>query len=960
MAAPYVPQSAVNTFPRALAFRVLASCSPGAVRALPAPPSERAPHPLVHAYGAAAGCLPSALRCHRRRHICRLRMRAPQRRRVLHSRAQYSAVYSRGNFTAQLRFLCGQTRLRALMAGITVPPIMPFFRRASCTAATRLPVRYLTICVTSPRSCILRDEVQGVPFDESMGPTQGRDWDGREFWARECVLETHRLVTRQDYVKYAAGLRLEVEDDSTIGLKDGSVGFDNLFAIQTRCRPAGTATHIFGDTVIEGRVKFVVERGILGALLHRLVALVPDDNGGSGTKGSRRRFAHRKNGSPPSFSVQLGPSIPGVNGCHADEGEGGFAMASQDKRPTFEFGMQFSPSAHSKSDVDMNACACIISWSEAKKNVQRGVDGEIKAYQRSRTGQNYRRSKRKATSGVGQCEWPKHLSGPASPQHINAMRWTRCRQGPFLDCAREMPLPSAYIDLPNELWLETFRFLPRHELACVHSASRRFCALSHSLLFREFILDPDRHPAHGLDEFLERLALYTAPRIAPHVHTLSVSFQSGRPARTRTRTPLWSHSPLTEPLLNSLAAFSKLRILECAFRFNSEIHFSNLGLERLQPLEELRIEGGALYCATTPPPAKIRVTHFVYTAIPGLMLDARRPDASPWRHRSFLSMLDPGALRALTLAPSFDCSPGAWLRFDCDLYATFVHLRTVDIECDGPFLRDVHAFLAALPGLEDLTIRGEFRLMTDLAAAGEPACAPGPLSRSLSVYTGPCEYIPVFLPQTACTRLKITGACTAEDLCAALARTDCTRAVTDLALLLPLGMLRAWPRAAVHTLLAHFPRLARLRVTVSDDPNDDDDDPDAFAVDCVALEDLPDVLGAILGAPRGALECAVVEWDVSEATAAVLPDLQALRDALAYTDTSCAGGRNTLTVRSAGAALPISAWNGGSVWPYGIRANAEQDILSFYGQFGTRNRRLMGLPKRVSSLSAAAKSVRSG
>ena len=41
------------------------------------------------------------------------------------------------------------------------------------------------------------------------------------------------------------------------------------------------------------------------------------------------------------------------------------------------------------------------------------------------------------------------------------------------------------------------------------------------------------------------------------------------------------------------------------------------------------------------------------------------------------------------------------------------------------------------------------------------------------------------------------------------------------------------------------------------------------------------MLGAILSAARGALECAVVEWDVSEATAAALPDLQALRDALA-------------------------------------------------------------------------------
>ena len=46
------------------------------------------------------------------------------------------------------------------------------------------------------------------------------------------------------------------------------------------------------------------------------------------------------------------------------------------------------------------------------------------------------------------------------------------------------------------------------------------------------------------------------------------------------------------------------------------------------------------------------------------------------------------------------------------------------------------------------------------------------------------------------------------------------------------------------------------------------------------------MLGAILGMPRGAQKCTVAEWeaewDVSEATAAVLPDPQALREVILY------------------------------------------------------------------------------
>ena len=119
-------------------------------------------------YGEAAGCLPSALRCQRRpldwhldsrthalrgrRHSCR--PRAPQRRRVLHSRTQFSAVYLLyfralrlettellGVITAPL-LSCGQTRSRALMASR--------YRRGADNALYPSVKRYC--CNTAPRA----------------------------------------------------------------------------------------------------------------------------------------------------------------------------------------------------------------------------------------------------------------------------------------------------------------------------------------------------------------------------------------------------------------------------------------------------------------------------------------------------------------------------------------------------------------------------------------------------------------------------------------------------------------------------------------------------------------------------------------------------------------------------------------------------------------------------------------
>nr|GAT61179.1 predicted protein [Mycena chlorophos] len=69
-----------------------------------------------------------------------------------------------------------------------------------------------------------------------------------------------------------------------------------------------------------------------------------------------------------------------------------------------------------------------------------------------------------------------------------------------------------------------------------------------------------------------------------------------------------------------------------------------------------------------------------------------RRNRSAWQANSWL-----GTLHTLTLIPSFDVSPGAWLALDHDLYESFTQLRKVEITVDGPFVAPVRDFVEALP-----------------------------------------------------------------------------------------------------------------------------------------------------------------------------------------------------------------------------------------------------------------------
>ncbi|KAJ7034282.1 hypothetical protein C8F04DRAFT_1395546 [Mycena alexandri] len=439
---------------------------------------------------------------------------------------------------------------------------------------------------------------------------------------------------------------------------------------------------------------------------------------------------------------------------------------------------------------------------------------------------------------------------------------------PYFDCSSILPT-ARKCNLPTEMWFDIFRMLPVHALCSVHSVSFLFHDISHPLLFHDFNLDPDQHNLSP-EEFIERLDMYSAEPIASHVRKLSVSFQFGRWFRARSGgfiTALSSPTPLIAPLLQTILNFHNLRILECTFRFNSAVHFADLGLQDLPNLQDLRIHGGAPYCPYLIPAKKIGVTHFSFTGIPSVGLEPRQ------NMRSFLSILYPETLSSLTLSPSYDCSPALWLAYDRDLFSTFRQLRTVTIGCDGPFLRPVHDFLVQLPALQDLIMSGEYRRCTEF----EPTDDGPSLPLGLQSYTGPCEYIPLFLSGTACTRLTINACYTPEDLARALETTSYTSAVTDLSLLLPFGPFCGWE--SPRSLFIHFPRLATLRLIISDSPLDDDPDMCDFTetFDPEALMLLPEILTAVLRAPTE-LTRAVIEWDLSCDIISMLPALEDLHE----------------------------------------------------------------------------------
>nr|GAT61168.1 predicted protein [Mycena chlorophos] len=462
---------------------------------------------------------------------------------------------------------------------------------------------------------------------------------------------------------------------------------------------------------------------------------------------------------------------------------------------------------------------------------------------------------------------------------------------------------NAQFELPNELWAEVFGYLPPTELTNVHLTSRRFYALSHPVFFRSLVLDPDHHAMLGNRDFIGVLERYTAPHIRKNVRELTVSFRFGR--LTRTQRARGVSVPLKGPMLESLQCFKHLRVLQCAFRNAETVDMATLGFSALPFLDKLTLSGCSLVCPASPTAQRIRVGHFAYTGIPRMehLLRERRshPDtgneSDSGVFRSFLSFLDPHTLHTLTLIPSFDVSPGAWLALDHDLYETFTELRKVDVTVDGPFLAPVRNFVEALPNVRDLILHGAFRNVREPSFSGavfHPEAEAARSTGSLRSYTGPAEYLPIFAAGApALTRVEITSASCFCHIRGALTQIP-TQHMTQLSLVLPLGHIHEWIDAdepiasrlgeegrTVADFFAWFPKLERLALKVTDNAaacdDEDGDNLDAFDVQLDSQLAI-DVRGALSTIVRsvGVGVGVVVHWDVAERTAAVLPDLAEL------------------------------------------------------------------------------------
>ncbi|KAJ7135508.1 hypothetical protein C8R46DRAFT_1361977 [Mycena filopes] len=426
--------------------------------------------------------------------------------------------------------------------------------------------------------------------------------------------------------------------------------------------------------------------------------------------------------------------------------------------------------------------------------------------------------------------------------------------------------PSSKFHLPNEMWFEIFKNLPTHALRSVHGVSALFRDISHPLFFRDFTLDPDKYSIHRDDELIARLGMYSSHSIAPHIRKLSVSFQLKSWLQTGFITALSLPTPLVTPLLQTISHFRNLRTLECKFRSDAAVHFEDLGLQDLPHLRDLRIDGGGLLCPIWPtqlPAQKISVTHFSYTSMPSITLFL------PLRSlRFFLYMLDPSTLSSLTLSAAHNGCPAIWVGGNHDLCASFRALRTVAVECTDSSIHSMHWFLLRLPALEELTLRRPYR---DRCTKFEPATDGPCLVRTLRAYSGPVEYLALFLRGTDCAQLTINAVCTPEELRHAVKAAGCTSSVLSLSLIIPVATLHLWDPPPSLFDDGLFPCLTALRVCVLAFPPDEDDGHAPRRERIILLssqpllpKDFPARIAALFHGAPPSLEDTVIEWDVGE------------------------------------------------------------------------------------------------
>ncbi|KAJ7473367.1 hypothetical protein FB451DRAFT_1367350 [Mycena latifolia] len=203
--------------------------------------------------------------------------------------------------------------------------------------------------------------------------------------------------------------------------------------------------------------------------------------------------------------------------------------------------------------------------------------------------------------------------------------------------------------LPNELWLETFRLLPRSSLISVHSSSQLFHAISRPILFSDFDFHPfqirgatlnSRFASQSdVDRNLRRLEFWGSGAIAPFVRECTASA-----FRRSSDDP----SPIFAAFFRVLPSFSNLKELSCFV-----VAFDRVAVEALSSLPNLArvnfmqcsLQGGVAVASL------LRIKSFFCTQS-GSLVDLKTAGTHRW-----IELLNPDTLCDLGVQPSLSSAP---------------------------------------------------------------------------------------------------------------------------------------------------------------------------------------------------------------------------------------------------------------------------------------------------------------
>ncbi|KAJ6453441.1 hypothetical protein C8R47DRAFT_1168292 [Mycena vitilis] len=289
--------------------------------------------------------------------------------------------------------------------------------------------------------------------------------------------------------------------------------------------------------------------------------------------------------------------------------------------------------------------------------------------------------------------------------------------------------------IPSELLLEILRHLPSYDRATLRNfslACRTFRWVSRPRVFSHFCFPVARDGAGFLlpspleiSRCLERLNFWCSPEIAPFVRSCEI---------TRSRKTEWAFamsSPfvLLDAVFECLALFPRLQRLEASY-----IRFTPARVDILRHLPSL--SELSVFWSTFAPGryttsfSSLRVSNF--------------EEVRTWHGDVlWIDMLHPEHLHTLRTA----FHPGS----DLNCIPSFPNVRTLDVTMYLAHPAQNVAILNKFPALQVLKLRGK-NLFIEAVSLPSPPVLP-----ALTEYSGPYQYLPLFLALDTLAHLTVTS-----------------------------------------------------------------------------------------------------------------------------------------------------------------------------------------------------------